>query len=211
MTPSEYPSGPARHRLEAFLRAHEADRIPHPGGTLLAHLQRVAGLLADWGCDPAVRAAGLCHAVYGTDGFDRALLAPDRRGTLVDLVGARAESLVHLYASCDRAAVYPRLGIDEPVVFRDRFTGTDRTPPEEDLRAFLAITVANELDVLAHDTDLAARYGPGLYQLFARTRDRLPPAAWRACTDLLRPDSGAPEEEHGPQENNSTKATGQGI
>ncbi|MFI8461891.1 DUF6817 domain-containing protein [Kitasatospora sp. NPDC085464] len=194
MTPSEPASAPAWDRIEAFLLAHDTDRIPHPGGTLLAHLHRVADLLADWGCDPAVRAAGLCHAAYGTDGFDHALLGLDRRGTLADLAGPRAEALVHLYASCDRAVVYPRLGVDEPVVFRDRFTGADHTPPEADLRAFLALTVANELDVLAHNADLAARYGPGLYELFARARTLLPPAAWRACGDLLGRHTIAPED-----------------
>ncbi|MFI6114381.1 DUF6817 domain-containing protein [Kitasatospora sp. NPDC051164] len=194
MTPSDHRSAPAWDRVETFLRAHGTDRIPHPGGTLLSHLLRVEGLLADWGCDHAVRAAGLCHAAYGTDGFDQALLGLDRRDTLVDLIGHRGEALVHLYASCDRAAVYPRLGVDEPVVFRDRFTGADHTPPEEDLRAFLAITVANELDVLAHNADLAARYGPALYGLFARTRDLLPPAAWQACTDLLGPGTPGPDQ-----------------
>ncbi|MFJ8622340.1 DUF6817 domain-containing protein [Kitasatospora sp. NPDC093550] len=185
MTPSDHRSVPAQDRIEDFLRARGADRIPHPGGTLLAHLVRVAGLLADWGCDPAVRTAGLCHAAYGTDGFDHALLGLDQRAALVELVGHRAEALVHLYASCDRAAVYPRLGVVEQPLFRDRFTGREHTPPEDDLRAFLALTAANELDVLAHNADLAARYGPGLRLLFTRTRPLLPPAARQACADLL--------------------------
>ncbi|WP_063752854.1 DUF6817 domain-containing protein [Streptomyces sp. NRRL S-350] len=208
MTPSDHHSDPAGVRIEAFLHAHEADRIPHPGGTLLAHLRRVAALLADWGCDPAVQAAGLCHAAYGTDGFDRTLLSPDRREELADLIGRRAEALVHLYASCDRAAVYPRLGVERTPVFRDRFTGDERTPTEEELRAFLAITVANELDVLAHNAELAARYGPDLYGLFARVRSLLPPAAWQACTDLLGPKAGG---QHGPDaQSHVKKGTGPG-
>ncbi|MFF7994364.1 DUF6817 domain-containing protein [Kitasatospora xanthocidica] len=200
MTPADHRSTPPRNSVEAFLHAHGADRIPHPGGTLLAHLVRVERLLADWGCDRDVRAAGLCHAAYGTDGFDRALLGLDRRDTLVELVGPRAEALVHLYASCDRAAVYPRLGVDEPPLFRDRFSGRHHTPPEEDLRAFLALTAANELDVLAHNADLARRYGPGLYGLFARTRHLLPPAAWRACACLLGAEAPGPPGRGRPRE-----------
>ncbi|MFH8381334.1 DUF6817 domain-containing protein [Kitasatospora sp. NPDC018058] len=184
---ADHRSAPAWSHIEDFLRAHEADRIPHPGGTLLEHLARVAALLAQWGTDSAVQAAGLCHAAYGTDGFDGALLGLDERDTLVELVGHRAEALVYLYASCGRAAVYPRLGRDERPLFHDRFTGDDHTPPEEDLRAFLAITVANELDVLAHNSELAERYGPSLYELFSRIRGLLPAAAWRTCLDRIGP------------------------
>ncbi|MFJ9776348.1 DUF6817 domain-containing protein [Kitasatospora sp. NPDC101157] len=180
MTPADHRSTPAWSHVEEFLRAHDADRIPHPGGTLLEHLTRVAALLADWGTDSAVQAAGLCHAAYGTDGFDGALLTLDERDTLVELVGERAEALVYLYASCGRAAVYPRLGRNEVPLFHDRFTGQDHTPPEEDLRAFLAITAANELDVFAHNAELADRYGPALYELLTHTRDLLPTAAWQA-------------------------------
>ncbi|HJD82856.1 DUF6817 domain-containing protein [Kitasatospora aureofaciens] len=185
MTPADQrsPSTPAWSHVEEFLRAHDADRIPHPGGTLLEHLTRVAALLAEWGTDSAVQAAGLCHAAYGTDGFDGALLALDERGTLVDVVGERAEALVYLYASCGRTAVYPRLGRDEVPLFHDRFTGRDHTPPEEDLRAFLAITAANELDVFTHNAELADRYGPVLYELLSRNREWLPAAAWQAWHD----------------------------
>ncbi|MFF9815241.1 DUF6817 domain-containing protein [Streptomyces sp. NPDC014006] len=173
--------------VEDFLRDHGADRIPHPGGTLLAHLMRVTRLLGGWGADLDVQAAGLCHAAYGTDGFGQALLRTTERATLADLIGERAEALVHLYGSCDRDAVYPLLGGDAPVVLRDRFTGDEQTPCDADLRAFMEITAANELDVLAHNKDLAARYGAALYGLFTRSRDLLSAAAWAACTRQLGP------------------------
>ncbi|MFE3500175.1 DUF6817 domain-containing protein [Kitasatospora sp. NPDC059160] len=191
MTSPDHPTAPAWSHIEEFLRAHEADRTPHPGGTLLAHLTRVAARLADWGTDSAVQTAGLCHAAYGTDGFDGALLALDERATLVDLLGDRAEAIVYLYASCDRAAVYPRLGRDETPLFHDRFTGEDHTPPEEDLRAFLAITAANELDVFVHNAELAACYGPGLHELVSRSRTLLPPAAWKDWQDWHHRQSSA--------------------
>ncbi|MGW3246188.1 DUF6817 domain-containing protein [Streptomyces sp. NPDC001070] len=177
-------------RAEDFLRGAGAGGTPHPGGTLLEHLLRVRRLLADWGADTAVQAAGLCHAAYGTDGFDHPLLDRSGRAVLRGLIGDRAESLVHLYASCDRATVYPRLRAaraDGAVLFRDRFTGREHTPAAADLRAFAEITAANELDVLAHNADLAVRHGPALHRLFDRCRDLLSASAQDACDRRLGP------------------------
>ncbi|UFS98298.1 DUF6817 domain-containing protein [Nocardia huaxiensis] len=173
-----------REQIDTFLRDHGADRIPHPGGTLLAHLHRVADLLREWGADLDVQYAGLCHAVYGTDGFDRALLDITERETVVELLGARAESIIYCYSSCDRGAVYPRLGT-VPLVFTDRFTGREFEPADDTLPAFLEITVANELDVMTHNAELAAQHGAALYELFGRVRDQLSDAAWQACRKQL--------------------------
>jgi hypothetical protein len=174
-----------RTRVEAFLRSLGAERLVHPGGSLYEHLCRVSMLLSDWGADEVLQAVGLCHACYGTDGFDHALVDVANRQTLVELIGPRAEALVYLYCSCDRAAVYPLLSGDGPVAFRDRFTGCVHTPPQREVRAFVEVTAANELDALAHDSDLAARHGGGLFTLFAGARDRLSGTAWQACVDLL--------------------------
>jgi len=115
-------------RAEAFLRDRGAADMPHPGGTLLEHLGRVRQLLADWEADPVVQMAGRCHATYGSDGFEQWLQPVTDRSPLAELIGDRAEALVHLYASCDRGAVYPQLGRTRPVVFRDRFTGVEHVP-----------------------------------------------------------------------------------
>ncbi|MFF3411834.1 DUF6817 domain-containing protein [Streptomyces sp. NPDC002742] len=175
----------ARPAVEEFLRTRGAGEMPHPGGTLLEHLIRVASLLGEWGAHPDLQAAGMCHAAYGTDGFDQVLVDATERHVLAELIGERAEALVHLYASCDRGVVYPRLGVGQPLVFRDRFTGREHTPPEPDVRALLEITAANELDVLAHNVELADRYGPALHRLFTRARDRLSAGAWDACVRQL--------------------------
>jgi hypothetical protein len=173
---------PADDDVSRFLGDHGAERLEHPGGTLYAHLHRVAATLGAWGAADDVRLAGLCHATYGTDGFDRSLLDVSSRGELRELVGERAEALVYLYGSLDRAVVYPRLGGPAPVVVRDRFTGREHEPAAADLRAVVEITAANELDVLAHDAELAARHEVGLRRLFERSRDLLSAparAAWR--------------------------------
>lgn len=176
-----------RARAERFLLDHGAAEVNHPGGTLFAHLCRVADQLAMWGASGEVVLAGLCHAAYGTDGFATALLTPTKRGELVEVIGAAAEGIVYLYGSCDRDATYPLFGGTGPVAFRDRFTGAVRQADDAEVRAFLEITAANELDVLAHNEQFAARYGPALLELFTRTRDHLSRPAWAACQRALRP------------------------
>lgn len=178
-----------------FLLGRGADQLAHPGGTLHEHLVRVAELLADWGADEALRAAGLCHACYGTDGYPQALLSVSERPVLAALIGTRAESLVYLYGSCDRDAVYPALGTAGPVSFRDRFTGQMHTPPEPDVRAFTELTAANELDIIRHNPATAAHYGAALRQLFARARTRLTDAAWQAWSQSPGAEPSRPPEQ----------------
>jgi catechol 2,3-dioxygenase-like lactoylglutathione lyase family enzyme len=173
-----------RAHAEHFLVSHGAEGIEHPGGTLLAHLHRVADQLAEWRAPDELVLAGLCHATYGTDGFGTGLLPLRRRADLVNVIGAEAEGLVYLYASCDRGATYPGLGGTVPARLRDRFTGQwhDIDPAD-----FLVLTAANELDVIAHNAELAAGAGPALLELFARTRRQLPEVVWAACQLALSP------------------------
>ena len=152
-----------------------AGELDHPGGTLGAHLRRVGDRLAAHGADDDVRRAGLCHAAYGTDGFDHRLLSLDERPLLRGLVGARAEGIVHHYAACDRAQTYPSLAGDT-VAFVDRFTGATTPTPRPALRAFAALTVANELDVADHGA-LAPADREALRRLVGDLDDLLTPAA----------------------------------
>ncbi|WP_174551806.1 VOC family protein [Herbidospora mongoliensis] len=160
-----------------FLTRHGAAEIPHPGGTLLEHLKRVAALLGEWGAPEEVRSAGLLHATYGTDGFAHPLLPFSDRAAVRDLIGDEAEAIVYAYASCDRNATYPDLAH-----FHDRFTGEVTRP---DLRAFLVITAANEIDVARHNPDILARHGDGLYAFFTRNRALLDVQAWRAIQETF--------------------------
>lgn len=163
-----------------FLRDLGAAELPHPGGTLLEHLDRVHEVLGDWGASEELQVAGLCHAVYGTTAFDRVLLPVAERPRLAEVVGVQAEALVYLYASCDRDVVHPRLEHDRPSRFRDRFTGGERLLPLADMRALMEITAANELDVVTHSDEMAARHGTELHRFFERAADLLSPAACRA-------------------------------
>ena len=166
----------------ALLRRLGADRIAHPGGTLLTHLERVRIQLALWDARPALRLAGLCHACYGTDGFPTALLPLDRRTELASAIGPDAEVIVHFYASCDREATYPHLL--EPR-FRDRFTGRTYVPDRALCRDFAELTAANELDLARRDPAFRQRWGPELLGLLTRFRPLLSQLAWRDTLVVL--------------------------
>ena len=130
------------------LRARGADRLDHPGGTLLEHLFRVGDRLRCRGAELQTVAAGLCHAAYGTAGFPQALLGLSERGLLASWIGPGAETLVYLYCASDRRKASPEDGW--PWTLHDRFTGARVTTTDHVARALLDITLANEIDVLEH-------------------------------------------------------------
>jgi pimeloyl-ACP methyl ester carboxylesterase len=173
-----------RRRIDALVHAGGAAQIDHPGGTLADHLHRTGGVLASWSAEPWVVDAGRLHAAYGTDAFPHSLpgATPDR---VVAAVGARSERLVDLYCHCRRAESYPTfLGAAPRVV--DRRDGTHRALDRTQLRAFAELTVANELDVLAHAPDLLARHGPALAKLFVNWLPVVGPQARAAIEDWIR-------------------------
>ncbi|GAA1715105.1 DUF6817 domain-containing protein [Streptomyces yatensis] len=180
------PPPAAADRAVTLLRRLGAARIAHPGGTLLAHLQRVRARLAAWGARPELQLAGLCHAFYGTDGFPVTLLPLGRRGELAAVIGAEAEAIVYLYASCDRKATCRALG-DADVVFHDRFTGRAYTPEPRLLRDFAELSAANELDLVRRDPVLRERRGPELLALFTHFRPLLSRPAWLDGRAVLAP------------------------
>ncbi|MEU0436269.1 DUF6817 domain-containing protein [Streptomyces sp. NPDC006290] len=185
------PASPApADQAVALLRRLGAADIAHPGGTLLAHLQRVQGQLAAWGARPALQVAGLCHAFYGTDGFPTALLSPDSRTELAEVIGAEAETLVYFYASCDRRATYPTLA-NADGAFRNRFTGQLHTPEPHLRRDFAELSAANELDLARTDSAFRERWGAELLALFTRLQPLLSQPAWSDCRAML---AAAPQD-----------------
>ena len=149
-----------------------ADRIDHPGGTLLAHLQRTASRLTAWGADRALAVAGLCHAAYGTDGFPTALFDVRNREALRSQIGDEAEAIVYAYGALDRAHAH-----GWPRELRDRWSGEYWVPPDPLRGALAELTVANELDVLAH-TVLPNAQRRAVFELLFGLAPRLSPAAW---------------------------------
>ncbi|TDV40965.1 DUF6817 domain-containing protein [Actinophytocola oryzae] len=174
-----------------LLRQRGAAELPHPGGTLLAHLERVYETLRSWQVPDPVALAGLTHAAYGTDGFPEPLLAVTERPVLRAAIGEDAERIVYAYGGCDRGTVYPRLSEQDPV-FHDRFTGLDHRLTAGDLRAFADITAANEIDVVTHNPDVMREAGDALWRLFNRMRDHLGEPAWQACVTTFAPQPDPP-------------------
>lgn len=142
----------------------------------------MAGLLKAWSAPEHLETAGLCHAVYGTDGFATSLVDVAHRERVQVVVGSEAESSIYLYASADRGFIYPQIGTANPVAMRDRFTGMARELSETELRDYMELTAANELDVITHSADIAARYASELEELMRRAGYLLSSeasAAWR--------------------------------
>ncbi|WP_191971592.1 DUF6817 domain-containing protein [Streptomyces luteolifulvus] len=171
-------------QAHALLRESGADAVPHPGGTLLAHLDRVRARLEDWRTRPALQLAGLCHAFYGTDGFPTALLPLDRRAHLAAVIGAEAEAIVYFYASCDRGRSHPSLATPGSA-FHDRFTDRAHIPDLRPRQDFAELTAANELDLARRDPAFRDRWGPDLLALFTRFRPLLSEPAWQDCLTVL--------------------------
>jgi hypothetical protein len=149
----------------SFLRERGAETIEHPGGTLYAHLGRVHDRLAGDGVPQDVCLAGLAHAVYGTDGFDVSLLELTERPRMQALVGESAEQLIYRYGACDRRLTWQTLA--DTATVHDRFTGSSTTLDPEDLCGFADLSIVNELDVVEHSTEIAAKYGDQFRNLFA--------------------------------------------
>ncbi len=176
-------------RAEAtdLLRKLGAVETAHPGGNLFDHLIRVEKLLGDWGARPYVCSAGLLHALYVSAG------SPDPYYTMIDLaerpevariIGSEAEELVYLYGASDLGYFYPRVA-ENTKQWRDRFTGEIRTLTEGNIREFMEITVANELDIAGHDTEVVQDPHPELLSLVSLAQPFLSAAARRHCARVL--------------------------
>jgi hypothetical protein len=173
----------AYDRAVAFLKSHGADQTPHVNSNLLAHLEGTCELLRQWGNPAPLCLAGLCHAVYGTDGFAVAFLDPSERSPLREVIGAEAEAMVYFYASCDRRYVYPQIERAAPVEFRDRFSETVFVPDGALFRSFLELTFANELELVT--TPALVDYTKETFGvLFGQCRGLVSEAAFTYFTDL---------------------------
>jgi hypothetical protein len=185
-------SPPARRASAvAFLRSRSADAVPHRQGTLFDHLIGTERLLRRWGCAEDLCLAGLCHAAYGTDGFAPSLVPWRDRDMVMAALGeggAPVEAIVYFYASCDRSVLYPQLAAEGPVTFRDRFLGVTVEASEAQLRHFVDLTLANELEIATTVGDRVSR-GSGLPSwvgpLVEHMESRASPGARRGARAVL--------------------------
>jgi len=149
--------------IAELLRSRGAEGIAHPGGSLYAHLERVQQRLAGLGALETVQLAARAHAVYSTDGFDVTLLDSDERPVLAEIIGADAEQLVYRYGACDRGRTWDALA-DTARVW-NRFTGASEVLDGLDLRAFVDLSLVNELDVAEHVPGFFDQHGAYFAQL----------------------------------------------
>ena len=161
-------------RVAELVRARGAEAIEHPGGTLYAHLERVQHRLAALGASERLQLAGRAHAVYGTDGFDVALLGLDERPLLAGIAGEDVEQAVYRYAACDRSKTWRELP-DTGQVW-DRFTGEGEALDADDLNAFADLSLVNELDVVEHGPGVLDEHGDFFRRLTAAWAPILSPA-----------------------------------
>jgi hypothetical protein len=175
---------------DELLVAHGATGMEHPGGTLLEHLRRVRLVLAGWGASPTLQVTGLCHAVYGTDGFAPSLVDVTTDRPLVrEVVGPDAEAAIFLYARCDRRHLYPQAG-QETVTFRDRWSGTETELASTQLSGFWELSFDNELDIVRQSAVLKDNLGPQLWTIWSPARPWVSDAAWAAFEGELAPVAG---------------------
>jgi pimeloyl-ACP methyl ester carboxylesterase len=167
----------------ASLAARGADSLPHPGGTLLAHLRRTAHALESRGASRSLIAAGLCHAAYGTQGYPTPLFEVADRAVLRELIGDGPEAIVYAYGSLDRAHHLAQASVNSEQAdsgeIRDRFSGEYWTPSEQLQRQLAELTVANELDVFAH-AQLSGDQITATAGMIVVAGPRLSQAAWSA-------------------------------
>jgi hypothetical protein len=174
-------------QLFGKLQALGAGEFAHLNGPLSTHLRGTEALLREWGAPEPVCAAGLYHAVYGTDGYNPALTSLAGRKHIAELIGDEAESLAYLFGACNRTVFYPRIGTDAQRMFADRFTRAEYEISLRQLAELCEITLANEMEIASNSPEFKALHGRYLSQLFERMSGLVSKAAFRAFRTVLPP------------------------
>jgi len=165
------------------MKSRDADTTEHSDGDLLSHLCSTAELLRAWGNSDDVCLAGLCHAVYGTEGFQQSMLDVSQRDTLEDIIGTAAEALVYFYASAERNSFCPAI-TREKVKFRDRFTGEIFEPEETMLRNCLELMLANDVEISRRWENFQRYTQSYNSELFTRCRNYISDSGYSSLCDV---------------------------
>lgn len=128
-----YPMNPDFKRLTDFLVGLEIEKVPHTEKTYLAHLTSVYRYMERCGCNAELCRAGMFHSIYGTELFQGFKLPLERRPSMQELIGDRAERLAYLNCAMDRASLDRAVETGtEPYRIVDRVTGTEVNLSEAD-------------------------------------------------------------------------------
>lgn len=139
-------------RYAAFLAEVGACDTGHTGRSLFDHLQGTCELLQAWRADEDVAVAGLFHSIYGTTAFKKQLLlASQDRPRLRELIGVRAEALVHLFSAELRPAAFARRG-GFPAGYVDALqsAGVEPADAAQMMQALVEIECANLVEQSAY-------------------------------------------------------------
>lgn len=158
----------------SILEEAGAGWMPHSRRSLLEHLLGVRALLEGWRARPALLDAGLFHAAYGTEFFEREPLGPLERDRVRAVIGDEAERLAHLWGALQRRTLADNVGRAEG------FTALLRTGVEPvalsktDLSDLVTLWVADTLEQVDR-LGGRTRHQPELYSLrsFAAAPARL--------------------------------------
>jgi hypothetical protein len=171
--------------LFAQLQALGAGEFEHLNGSLSAHLRGTEALLRSWGASEPLCRAGLYHAIYGTDGYNPALMSMAGRSGIADLIGKEAEELAYLYGACDRKAFYPRIGTEAQLLFADRFKSSEYAIEAGQLAGMCELILANELEIASGSAEFRAQYRAALSGLFERMPSLVSRAGFQAYRNIL--------------------------
>lgn len=174
--------------LEAVLGASACRETQHSGRTLREHLVGVFEILQTWQCPTPTCLAGLFHSVYGTHAFRTSSLRIDKRETLRAAIGEDAETLVFIFCTLDRAALFRSLTtasldklLSNTSVFSS-YASDDRLFVSSNmLQALLELLLADRVEQLPHRPPVASN-DPSRIHL-SRHSDTI----WARISPLLHP------------------------
>jgi hypothetical protein len=160
--------------------------IPHTQSSLKDHLQATHDLLRAWDCPRNLCLAGLCHSIYGTEGFSIAPTTLEDREALRDLIGKGAESTAYLFGAHVRNSLWENLERERDFSVEDRFLGRRVAISERELSDLYTLTLANWLEQRPRSKP---KFHFVLQEEFLRSRPWLPEkgfAAFLAAYGLSR-------------------------
>jgi hypothetical protein len=94
-----------------------------------------------------------------------------------------AEEMVYRYGGCDRGRTWRQLPATG--VIWSRFTEHAESPAPAGVRAFVDLSIVNELDVFERSPEIAARAGDYFRDVFARWAPLASPPVMADCRRVL--------------------------
>ena len=132
---------PPLTQLEVLHRL-QTDTQHHSAGTLFDHLLATRELLAEWGNDADVCAAGLFHSIYGTEYFRVQSESLANRHHVAAAIGERSERLAYLFCVTDRLGFASAARASTPTL-RNHLDGSPISIDADEGPALVEIEVAN--------------------------------------------------------------------